>query len=335
MNAYIKTVKSLLAASKDKDALEVFKLQNITSYIYSHDNFNGGIDFYNIDISVPTSLYVKLKEQNKIDVIQNSINSAFNEVTRANESITVRQVLLIPQSDLDDDILNIVDDSQLWKAGYYKMFISHLTGNKDTASRLKTALLDYGITGFVAHEDITPTKEWQDEVEKALYTMDVLCAIIVPNFITSKWCDQELGFAMGRRKLIIPIKKEADPYGFVGKYQGIQSKGKKVSEVANEVFEALCKNEYSKAAYTKILADLFINSKNKSEAVKWINLLSSARDLDTSIIMYIHSNYSNNDNLNNKDVIQIANKLFAQYSMNDISVRQTIVDTYNRDDLPF
>ena len=261
-------------------------------------------------------MYVKLKEQNKIDAIQKSINSAFDDVTRANESIDVRQVLLIPQSDLDDDILNIVDDSQLWKAGYYKMFISHLTANKDTASRLKSALLDY-------------------EIEKALYTMDVLCAIIVPNFITSKWCDQELGFAMGRRKLVIPIKKEADPYGFIGKYQGIQSKGKKVSEVANEVFGVLGKNEYSKATYTKILADLFINSKNKSEAIKWINLLSSARDLDASIIMYIHSNYSNNDNLNNKDVIQIANKLFAQYSMNDISIRQTIIETYNRDDLPF
>lgn len=335
MNTYIKTVKSLLTASKDKDALEVFKPQNIASYIYSHDNWNGGIDYYNIDISVPTSLYVKLKEQNKIDAIQKSIGSAFDEVTKANESIDVRQVLLIPQSDLDDDILNIVDDSQLWKAGHYKMFISHLTANKDTASRLKTALLDYGITGFVAHEDIEPTKEWQDEIEKALYTMDALCAIIVPDFITSRWCDQELGFAMGRRKLIIPIRKDADPYGFVGKYQGIQSKGKKVSEVANEIFETLCKNEYSKPIYTKILADLFINSKNKLEATKWINLLSSAKDIDASTIMYIHSNYSNNDNLNNKDVIQIANKLFAQYSMNEVTTRQTIVNTDHSDDLPF
>lgn len=165
--------------------------------------------------------------------------------------------------------------------------------------------------------------------------MDALCAIIVPDFITSRWCDQELGFAMGRRKLIIPIRKGADPYGFVGKYQGIQSKGKKVSEVAAEIFEALCKNEYSKVAYTKILADLFINSKNKTEAIKWINLLSSAKYLDTGIIIYIHSNYANNDNLNNKEVIQIANKLFAQYSMTEVTIRQTIISADHSDDLPF
>lgn len=335
MNTYIKTVKSLLTASNDKDALEVFKPQNIASYIYSHDNWNGGIDYYNVDISVPTSLYVTLKEQNKLDAIQKSINLAFDEATKANESVYVRQVLLIPQSDLDDDELNIVDDSQLWKAGHYKMFISHLTSNKDVASRLKAALLNYGITCFVAHEDIEPTREWQDEIEKALYTMDALCAIIVPDFIGSKWCDQELGFAMGRRKLIIPIRKDADPYGFVGKYQGIQSKGKSVGEVAKEVFETLCRNEYSKVPYTKILADLFINAKNRTEAIKWISILSYTKDLDTSIIMYIHSNYSNNDNLNNKEVIEIANKLFTQYSINRITIRRSHSNKDNIDDLPF
>lgn len=88
-----------------------------------------------------------------------------------------------------EDILD--EDSRFWELGYFKIFISHLSANKISATNLKKCLKKYAISGFVAHEDIEPSKEWMKEIEKALFSMNGLCAIVVPDFIQSKWCDQE------------------------------------------------------------------------------------------------------------------------------------------------
>ena len=42
-------------------------------------------------------------------------------------------------------------------------------------------------------------------------------------FQDSDWTDQEIGFAMGRKKPIVSVRMGTDPYGFIGKYQGIAS----------------------------------------------------------------------------------------------------------------
>jgi hypothetical protein len=51
-------------------------------------------------------------------------------------------------------------------------------------------LRSFGVSAFVAHENIEPTK-WQDEIEKALLSMNALAAILMPGFHESKWTDQE------------------------------------------------------------------------------------------------------------------------------------------------
>lgn len=114
----------------------------------------------------------------------------------------------------------VLNDATFWKPGYFKLFISHLASFKKQISQLKIELEKYGISGFVAHENIEPTKEWQDEIEKGLFSMEALCAVLMPDFNKSKWTDQEVGVAVGREILIIPIRRDMDPYGFIGKYQG-------------------------------------------------------------------------------------------------------------------
>ena len=54
----------------------------------------------------------------------------------------------------------------------FRLFISHIAKHKDRATRLRACLAPYAISGFVAHEDIHPTLEWEKEIERALYTMD-------------------------------------------------------------------------------------------------------------------------------------------------------------------
>ena len=69
----------------------------------------------------------------------------------------------------------------------FRLFISHIAKHKDRATRLKECLQPHGISGFVAHEDINPTLEWQQEIERALYCMDAMVAIHTPGFSRSYW----------------------------------------------------------------------------------------------------------------------------------------------------
>ena len=76
-----------------------------------------------------------------------------------------------------------LNDSTFWKTSHFRLFISHVSAIKDKASLLQKALLDFDISGFVAHEDIEPTREWMIEIEKALFSMDALAALVTPEFV--------------------------------------------------------------------------------------------------------------------------------------------------------
>lgn len=148
--------------------------------------------------------------------------------------------------------------TSFWKIGHFKLFLSHLSTFKKNTGMLKSELEKYGISGFVAHEDIEPTKEWQEEIEKGLFSMDAMCALLMPGFKDSNWTDQEIGIAIGRGVLVIPVRKELDPYGFIGKYQGFQGVGKKIHEVAEGIFEILIKNPKTRNTMINCLLDLFL-----------------------------------------------------------------------------
>lgn len=128
-----------------------------------------------------------------------------------------------------------------WDIGMLRLFVSHLSSNKERMSQLKSSLSQWGISAFVAHEDIAPTREWRDEVEAGLETMDVMAALVEPRFKESDWCAQEVGYALGRRVEIIPLRAGMDPFGFFGKYQGINVKGKVAATVAEDIVNTLLK----------------------------------------------------------------------------------------------
>jgi hypothetical protein len=115
------------------------------------------------------------------------------------------------------------DEDRIWRPGTFRLFISHTSWHKARASRLASTFERLGVHAFVAHEAIEPTREWQDVIEVALLTCDALCAMLTSDFPESKWCDQEVGFAVAQRKLVLPLEMGADPHGFIGKYQAIPS----------------------------------------------------------------------------------------------------------------
>lgn len=162
--------------------------------------------------------------------------------------------------------------ADFWKEGYLRLFVSHLSSNKERMSALKASLEHWGISAFIAHEDIEASREWRNEVEAGLETMDVLAAVVEPRFKESDWCAQEVGYALGRKVEIIPLRAGMDPFGFFGKYQGLQIKGKYPEAAAQELAQLLLKKPKHRAKCLRGLG-LAINRSTSKRKLETINLL--------------------------------------------------------------
>jgi hypothetical protein len=132
---------------------------------------------------------------------------------------------------------SVLDAPAFWKEGQLRVFLSHISAHKIFASELQGALASFGICAFVAHEDIEPTAEWQDEIEKALRSCDALVALLNPKFNESTWTDQEVGYGLGRGIPVFSIRLGMSPYGLFGRKQAFNGNGKTAADIARELFE--------------------------------------------------------------------------------------------------
>ena len=147
-----------------------------------------------------------------------------------------------------------------------KAFISHTAVEKHNAKRLRDTLKQYNISCFVAHEDIEPTKEWEEEILKALSTMDFFISLhtqgsredkkVKKGFSESVWCQQEVGFAVARNVKIISIRFTEDPQGFIGRFQALSRGEKKAEVVAEEILELLKTDHRTQGLYKEKIESL-------------------------------------------------------------------------------
>lgn len=324
----IPTVKDLLSLEGKKTESELLKLSNM-EYIENYDDF--GNDFDEVIINIQTEKYVALKKQYKeIVELERVICNAFLDATKGKR--TPNSVTIRPNSNVQATLFES-GEYQGWRNGYFRMFISHVSSKKTQASSLKTALEEYGITSFVAHEDINPTNEWQKEIEKALNSMHCMSAMIYEGFHESDWCDQEVGVALGRNVTILPLIIDMDPYGFLGKYQGIKIKGKFPPALAKEIFDILCDNSNTRPQYLTCLTNIFLSSNNVNDANKWLSLIETVPNTDPDFWRNIHSHVKDNEVLNNPDIMSRLNIQFEQRNIPTLSANVTIIN--NSDDLPF
>lgn len=161
---------------------------------------------------------------------------------------------------------SLLDPPSFWREGELWVFISHISAHKVFAADLQSALAEYGICSFVAHEDIEPDAEWQEEIEKALRTCDALIALLNEGFNESTWTDQEVGYALGRGVPVYSVRLDMAPYGLFGKKQAFNGKGKEVSAIAHELFEAYRKHSKTKDKLADVIIERFCRSGSFAEA---------------------------------------------------------------------
>lgn len=177
--------------------------------------------------------------------------------------------------------LETTTEPTFWSGSSARVFLSHLASTKMTTTQLRDELVKFGISAFVAHVDIEPTKEWQIEIESALATMDGLIALLAPGFKESNWCDQEVGVAIGRKLPIVSVRLGLDPYGFIGKYQALQGSGKDNKALARELFDIFILNPSIGPKITSTLVKMLSESFSFDESKRLITLIEKSTYLTT------------------------------------------------------
>lgn len=102
-----------------------------------------------------------------------------------------------------------------------RAFIGYSNINKDVGADVKKMLKDFGIDGFLAHDDINVSEEWKKRILEELNQANIFIPILSVAFKKSDWTSQEAGIAVNEEMLIIPLCiDETIPFGFINHIQG-------------------------------------------------------------------------------------------------------------------
>jgi len=191
-----------------------------------------------------------------------------------------------------------VDLPEFWLPNQFRVFISHVAQHKAEASALQAALHEFHVTGFVAHVDIEPTKEWEDEILFALRSAEALVALLTQDFHSSKWTDQEVGFVMGRAKLVVSVQlDDVAPYGFIGRGQAVNGKGRTPEQLARSLFGALARHETTRQSVAEAVVSGFARSAMPSAAEENAAMLGDLTYMDVELAAQIRAAYVSNTHI--------------------------------------
>lgn len=100
------------------------------------------------------------------------------------------------------------ESSQPWDSHSIRLFFSHKYEDRVFVGDVKRILGSYDIDAFVAHNDIEPNVIWRTAIKSALATCHVFVALLHAEFHQSQWCDQEVGWALGRDIPVAAIRRD-------------------------------------------------------------------------------------------------------------------------------
>lgn len=154
-----------------------------------YDNWNGGIYGHSVYLVLPGSLFLSATARRR--EIEKRLQDDLNSLSSIESEYFENVILELdkaedPEWRKDSGLLISTHATvsptavkRIWgDAHKFRIFLSHKSSAKVKAAALKEALALFGISAFVAHKDIQPTKAWQNEIEYALATMDSFVALM-------------------------------------------------------------------------------------------------------------------------------------------------------------
>lgn len=248
----------------------------------NYDNWNGGTYTWALRLEVPVHIFASVEP--RLSSIEKEISAKLTHFDRQYPNDHLDEVTILP---ITEGALPLgqrmapseIEVRRLWSDGRFRLFLSHVSKHKVAVSSLKEALYLCGVDAFVAHEDIEPSLEWQHEIELGLRSMHALAAIITSEFRNSLWTDQEVGWALGRGILVVPVRLDADPHGLAGRFQAVKGSLEQPEALAEAVVRALLTNRQTHGEMRRALIDTFAKASSCNMAKVLSRLLVSITDI--------------------------------------------------------
>ncbi len=305
-----------LKESNANAQLGILKEATVSFHEYQTEVYSYG----EIHVELPAQLHRHCIAKQLVAPFESSILRLANQAIGLDEFFVTVRIQALPE---DDDswrggtarpIHPSPDEtSRLWKEGYFRLFLSHSSQNKQFAAELKASLLKVNIDTFVAHEDIEPNLEWQNEIQLGLSSCHALLYLATQAANTSIWCQQELGWALGRGVFITSYKLIGDPVGFPNVRQGWSCPGHDCVRVRHKLLSMLVKQDRTEPVMRGPLVRVLLDASSASQATFALEFLEQLKSIDEQDLGRLQSASFPSDISGNKAIMQRVLTLFKTH----------------------
>lgn len=294
----VATVAALLELQGQRQLGEVLRAADARIDTTDYDNWNGGTSYYSLRLELPVAQYAKIETD--IAEIERTITAKLETALRDQGGDVLNSVVITPAFE-DADTTDAIDEdgSRIWEAGKFRLFLSHVSAHKVAVTSLKRELHLLGVSGFLAHEDIEPSLDWQGEIELALRSMNAMAALLTPDFHASNWTDQEIGAAFGRGIFVLPVRLPINPYGFIAKTQGLAGDLAKPTIMASAIVGILLKRPRTDAPMREALVVALEQSQSFSASKLVAAKVDSTTGFDPDQLTRIETSIASNSEVGN------------------------------------
>jgi hypothetical protein len=277
----VATLMEIYRHQGQPDIVEILESASARFELTDQDNWNGGTYTYALMLDIPVALFASA--ESKLQEVEKGIHSKLTTICRDLSNDHIGSVTITPLTSKSTSIGPRPKPADgevrhIWEDGFFRLFLSHVSAHKVAVANLKRELQMRGIAAFVAHEDITPSLEWQSEIELALRSMHALAALLTPDFHPSNWADQEVGFALGKGILVVPVRLGCDPYGFIGKVQGLSGSLEQPVRLSTLLSNILLNHPTTHRHMRKGLVSAFAAAGSYSDAISLSKVISTVTD---------------------------------------------------------
>jgi len=124
-------------------------------------------------------------------------------------------------------IKNLLNNTAKWfetgSKKIEKVFISYSHKDGDFADLLKLKLEQHGFVAYLDIDSLTPGKKWKPKIDNLIDEVNLILLVLSPRSKSSEYVTYEWSYAMGRKKMILPIiiEEVEDMHPKLGEIQAI------------------------------------------------------------------------------------------------------------------
>ncbi len=141
------------------------------------------------------------------------------------------------------------------------VFLSYSNKDKKIAADIKQGLERFGLSVFMAHDDIDWSEDWRDTVYKNLQECHVFIALLTENFRQSVMANQEAGFAIAEDKIMASLIADdaidIRDFGFLEEKQAKRFSAEKANEIYIAILDKINKDDELRDTMQKSLVVVY------------------------------------------------------------------------------